>query len=794
MPAPAPTIDQQLQEGKFSRTDFSPDQQRYLCAFAQSPQATWASQPESASPPLRPVRRPQDQADTQRKAKVSSRISRGGRIRKPVSERPRALPRKGSPAQIEAGVAAELPLPATQLLASKQGTVNQVELSRRSTVASHDTERTTQNNIRQLFQPGSRSAQAQTYNKPPPLFGIFVNQRVDGFYCQAAQRVAAGVDFSLHQGRKRDTTEEDLAVMNAHKLSESTVKTYRTRFQRLGRAYFDLSQKFGHAVPTLADNIRPFGKTQALPGYQTISVDSRLVIDATRANKMNELEDVMGGNWANLWRQGNLNPVRPSDSGIDHVLMANLGSEQSLHSTLEMLEKQNMITVECPGSTTEPSYTVKPAVRAQIRDCVGDRREYWQTEALLMTAWSYPRWYQEASNDPSVRGSGPLFACHLEYTLDQNGKANPASVQALNTVLSALLDASTGPAPWKDKANDKAMELVQNLNDSYWKAHVYRIKGTRSRVRGRPEQSKAYLDNAHKILMAQREIDWNPLLNAELGEVMASCAQNSIQIESLRGALVELDAWQPSSFGSRSVREQQVSSAIHHKRGTVLRYLNEIRDAVDNLRIAFDTAPTKAKRRDILYDLAAALNDAGRFEEAETLLNVEVEICGREGKEDSKACRLLKLMKAEAYIQKDLLDNAQAIYAPFHKSEPFVMLQSRIGEARIAHLESRWQDAFEHWTGAMTVLLEQYPRGESHGGKTSLAILESTIVAICESQDPTSADAESTRKRIHELRANSDGAECENWIPGLKPWRDRVGKSSNFQKAMSSVEVTGEGS
>ncbi|KAI7081232.1 hypothetical protein KC356_g9252 [Hortaea werneckii] len=458
-----------------------------------------------------------------------------------------------------------------------------------------------------------------------------------------------------------------------------------------------------------------------------------------------------------------------------------------------MLETQNMITVECADSTTEPSYTVKSAVRAQIRDCVGDRREYWQTEALLMTAWSYPRWYQEASNDPSVRGSGPLFACHLEYTLDQNGKANPASVQALNTVLSALLDASTGPAPWKDKAIDKAMELVQNLNDSYWKAHVYRIKGTRSRVRGRPEQSKAYLDNAHKILMAQREIDWNPLLNAELGEVMASCAQNSIQIESLRGALVELDAWQPSRFGSRSVREQQVSSAIHHKRGTVLRYLNEIRDAVDNLRIAFDTAPTKAKRRDILYDLAAALNDAGRFEEAETLLTVEVGIFGREGKEDSKACRLLKLMIAEAYIQKDLLNKAQAIYAPFHNSEPFVMLQSRIGEARIAHLESRWQDAFEHWTGAMTVLLEQYPRGESHGGKTSLAILESTIVAICESKDPSSVDAESTRKRIHELRANSDGAQCENWIPGLKPWRDRVEKSSNFQKAMSSAEVTGEG-
>ncbi|KAI7080842.1 hypothetical protein KC356_g9399, partial [Hortaea werneckii] len=90
--------------------------------------------------------------------------------------------------------------------------------------------------------------------------------------------------------------------MNAHKLSESTVKTYRTRFQRLGRAYFDLSQKFGHAVPTLADNIGPFGKIQALPGYQTISVDSRLVIDATRANKMNELEDVMEENWANLWR------------------------------------------------------------------------------------------------------------------------------------------------------------------------------------------------------------------------------------------------------------------------------------------------------------------------------------------------------------------------------------------------------------------------------------------------------------------------------------------------------------
>merc|ERR1712014_368982 len=86
MPAPAPTIDQQLEEGKFSRADFSPDQQRYLCAFAQSPQARWASQPESASP--RPVRRPQDRTDTQRKAKVGSRISGGGGICKPVSRGP----------------------------------------------------------------------------------------------------------------------------------------------------------------------------------------------------------------------------------------------------------------------------------------------------------------------------------------------------------------------------------------------------------------------------------------------------------------------------------------------------------------------------------------------------------------------------------------------------------------------------------------------------------------------------------------------------------------------------------
>ncbi|KAI6788264.1 hypothetical protein KC361_g9144 [Hortaea werneckii] len=670
--------------------------------------------------------------------------------------------------------------------------------------------------------------------------------------------------------------------MNARKLSESTVKTYRMLFYRLGRAYNHLHERFGHAAALLAEDIGSFGKIQALRGFRTISVDSRLVIDATMANKMNKLERVGEESWTNLrrdrawsstetncssqqlrsqptsdpenptWRdyygappclealdiarqvgfhsrkscpgpfllvllaflhessiprcliqgaftsqtrwdaEGNLSPVKPSDSGIDRVLMANLGSEESLHSTLQMLEKQNMITVECPGSTTEPIYTLKPAVRAQIRDCVGDRREYWQTEALLVTAWSYPRWYRETSNDTSVRGSGPLFACHLEYTLDQNGKAKPSSVQALNTVLSGLLDASIGPASRKDRAIDKAMELVSDLNDSYWKAHVYRIKGTRCRVHGHLEQSRTYLDNAHKILLAQREIDWNPLLDAELGEVMASCAQNFIQNESLSKALSQLDAWRPSSFGSLSVREQQVSSAIHHKRGTVLRYLNETRDAVDNLRIAFDTAPTKAKRWDILYDLAAALNDAGRFEEAETLLNVEIEICGREGKDDSKACRSLKLMKADVYIQKNLLNKAQAIYAPFHNSEPFVMLQSRIGEAKIAHLESRWQDAFDRWTGAMTILLAQYPRGESHGGKTSLAILQSTLVAICESQDPTSADAESTRKRIRELRANSDGAECENWIPGLKSWRDRVERSSSFQKAMSSVEVTGE--
>ncbi|KAH9827232.1 TPR repeat [Teratosphaeria destructans] len=228
---------------------------------------------------------------------------------------------------------------------------------------------------------------------------------------------------------------------------------------------------------------------------------------------------------------------------------------------------------------------------------------------------------------------------------------------------------------------------------------------------------------------------------------------------------IVLSNWKPINPESPSTIERHVLGLVLSKLGMVCRFQGRFSDALTTLQQVVCSQSGLISLSDTTSELADVLTELDRPDEAISTIDKEQEACAGNAESNTAEQRRLQLSLAEAFMRKGLLQDAASIYRASNQGGSFAELRTTIGLARIAHLQSDWDGAFEHWNCALKRISGDFPRGDTHSGHTYLAVLESTYhVLLMRGEHKYAAQ---TLANITQIRETSDSRGCTNWIPGL---------------------------
>ena len=133
----------------------------------------------------------------------------------------------------------------------------------------------------------------------------------------------------------------------------------------------------------------------------------------------------------------------------------------------------------------------------------------------------------------------------------------------------------------------------------------------------------------------------------------------------------------------------------------------------------------------------------------------------------------MQLAFAETFMREQLTDEAENIFRDIFGGGKYTQLRKATDLARIAQFNSRWEEARTHWTEALRLMSAHFPRGATHSGYTSLAILQSMYAVLQNSGEL--AVASRTLQQVGSIRETCAADGCKHWIAGLSSyWLEHV--------------------
>lgn len=252
-----------------------------------------------------------------------------------------------------------------------------------------------------------------------------------------------------------------------------------------------------------------------------------------------------------------------------------------------------------------------------------------------------------------------------------------------------------------------------------------------------------------------------------------------MQIESMSDAQAALEQWHPIDQPSRM--EETVLVRQHMLLGRVLRFVGRFDDSLLHLRKAMELTKHRDASffdedlRDLICDLADTLRELNDPFAAEDHLRNEL-------KRRQRSCSpatgqaSLQLSLAETLFAQHRLEEARALCTSV-QSRPqlkFESLRLQIVLAKICHVESKFEDAFQCWNAALK-MIRQYPMTN---GRMTRVIVLSVCDALRHLGKAETADQSLIQVKTLEELASS--ASVQHWIAGTQHWLnflDSTGRS-----------------
>lgn len=327
-----------------------------------------------------------------------------------------------------------------------------------------------------------------------------------------------------------------------------------------------------------------------------------------------------------------------------------------------------------------------------------------------------------------------------------------------------LLEASRFPGmQWKQLAVSCAEEAMRDLDDSYIHTCIAQRQSLLHRIGGNQEKAVRRIDDISGG-RSQYQPDVNPRMHAAAGSTVIQRALNHFQNEELAAAIQALDTWQPLHH---MPAEEVVVFRMDILRGRILRFQGQFQESVAHLE-----RHAIGQHRDLIFDedlpdliceLADVFRELDNSSDAERVLRTQL---ARPGMARTSATCLLKLSLAESLFGQGRYLESEELCSDVMSQQGLSKmgrLRLFITVAKLRHVDSDWDAAFEYWTQALKVVNTFPP---TSGLATRTIYLSTSDILRHQSR----AELAPVRPAVAILEQLSETSEAKHWIAGLRHW------------------------
>ncbi|EGE00904.1 hypothetical protein TESG_08186 [Trichophyton tonsurans CBS 112818] len=460
--------------------------------------------------------------------------------------------------------------------------------------------------------------------------------------------------------------------------------------------------------------------SKALPGIHSEGAGLLLVLSCFLARlEIPLLLCVRGATPRKRWTKSG--GIEETNTGIATPLVHTLSNDTNLNSALCELQSKSAIS-----SNSNDTWLLDPDVLARVLEALPPFfHSHWRLQALTIASRSVPWKYLERKF-PGIA--------------------------------------------WKRFAIDQAKEIMHGLNDRYLEFCISQREPLLYRITGDMNRATSAI---HNPLPGTCQFPGEILAHAGSGQIAMQRALNLTQIDELAIATDVLDTWQPLSRPP-SLIEVATLFRKHIILGKILRYQGRFRESLASLEMSKNLANLQPNlffdedRCDLASNLGDALLELERFADAEHHLRTEIasrdEACARAGP-------LLKLALAEALFAQERHAEAETICSEVQSQTRLLRMEKlrlAVLQAKLSHVKSNWERAFNHWTEVMRIIV-QFPL--SHGHTTRIILL--SICDILRHQGCHELELKS-RDQLTTLEKLAGAGGTQYWIAGLRQWLEHL--------------------
>jgi tetratricopeptide (TPR) repeat protein len=286
------------------------------------------------------------------------------------------------------------------------------------------------------------------------------------------------------------------------------------------------------------------------------------------------------------------------------------------------------------------------------------------------------------------------------------------------------------------------------------------------RFKGDHDQSDAVMrDISKNVSVGSSDIR----VHCAYGRLQLSRTENAIMREEFDKANSYLASWEVKN-PSPSGLELKVVRLKITVLGRLSRYEGNFHHACHCLQECLKFIPENTSRYHIMHHLADVYCELNAPEQAEELVQAEVQRLRASGKQRSRNFRRLALPLAEAYTKQKRGKEAGSLFGELNQlfqrmdsldvSDQLGHVRSMIGLARINHHEGRWSEARNILETALC-LTEKYKTFIKGGFYTGFIYLFLSVISFQLGDDSTALNSLELANRIGDRRAK------QYFIPGL---------------------------
>ncbi|GAB0132576.1 hypothetical protein EsDP_00001008 [Epichloe bromicola] len=471
--------------------------------------------------------------------------------------------------------------------------------------------------------------------------------------------------------------------------------------------------------------------------------------------------------------QGGIEEVDANHMGLPPELQALLSDTTRLEHSFRTLELSSAVTKH-----HDQTYTIDNTVTSHIHERLpAEDLCFWRHQAVVVVYRAVPWKYIEP-----VVPNAKLFLPHLKHAVQELQdicETLPANTR-IDLALTLLESSRYSNLSWKRWVTKQAEIVSRGLDDSYLESRITESQTLINRIAGASIQPA---NSNSDSLQRWAHSTTDKRMQYAIGQATIQRSLDCMQVDDLFTARALLENLSLVHHNS-SLMERVIIFRKDMLLGRILRFLGEFEASRVHLESARQTADQfkdivfDEDFRDLGCDYADTLRELDHARPAERQLRAEIMRQDRLDRSLRKS--ILELSLSEALFAQGRLDEAEELCIEIESRAGLLKMERlrlSVTRAKLRHVQSDYEGAFNHWSSAMAAV----GKYKLTGGSTSQII----VMSICDTLSEL-GHAQLMQQSLQQARTLGNlvkPGRAEYWIAGMRHWLEFL-QSRSFRSHM----------